>query len=273
MPTDNFSFSRFSSNAFYELQNAHLIDMAGVGSNQRIVDLACGTGAVTKLIAERLRGARNSAIIAIDHSATALKVAMDELKDVRDAAVQFVQSQVEQLSDSVKESVDTVFFCNAIHYVPDKDALLADISKALRPGGRLAFNTSFFEGAHLDETLIYYRKWMLKASRFLRREYGISPTRADKVEARKQLTPQEYRSLVEAHGFRVEKQEIETVRVPIEGWLDISGFEDFIRGVMPGVPLDKASAALKAGVRQTFAEMKVTHIPRNWLDVVAVRVS
>ena len=272
MPPEDFSFSQFSSNAFYESQNARLIDMAGVGSNQRIVDLACGTGAVTKLIVERLRGARNSAIIAIDHSATALKLAMDELNDARNAAVQFVQSRVESLSDSVMESVDTVFFCNAIHYVPDKDALLADISKALRPGGRLAFNTSFFEGAHLDETLIYYRKWMLKASRVLRREYGISPSRAEKVESRKQLTPQEYQELVEAHGFRIEKQEIDTVNVPIEGWLAISSFEDFISGVMPGVPLEQASAALKKGVRQTFEEMKVTYIPRNWLDVVAVRV-
>ena len=272
MPSEDFSFSQFSNNSFYELQNARLIDMAGVGSNQRIVDLACGTGAVTKLISQRLRGARNSVIIAIDHSATALKLAMEEFNDARNAAVQFVQSRVELLSDSVKESVDTVFFCNAIHYVPDKDALLADISKALRPGGRLAFNTSFFEGAHLEETLIYYRKWMLKASRSLRREYGMSPSRADKVESRKQLTPQEYQSLVEAHGFRIEKQEIDTVHVPIEGWLDISSFEDFISGVMPGVPLEQASAALKEGVRQTFEEMKVTYIPRNWLDVVAVRV-
>ena len=60
--------------------------------------------------------------------------------------------------------------------------------------------------------------------------------------------------------------------MPIEGWLDISSFSDFINGVMPGVPLDKASAALKAGITQTFEEMKVTHVPRNWLKVVAVRV-
>lgn len=270
--SEEFSFSRFSDQSFFQSQNAHLIDMAGVGSGQRIVDLACGTGGVTRLILQRLKGARDSVIIGIDHSATALKLAMEDLKDVRDSAVQFVQSRVEHLSDSVKESVDTVIFCNAIHYVPDKEALLTEISKSLKPGGKLAFNTSFYDGAHLEETLLYYRKWMLKASRILRREYGLSPSRADKVESRKQLTPEEYTALVEGNGFRIEKQEIETVQVPMEGWLDISSFEDFIKGTMPGVPLDKASAALKAGVRQTFEEMKVTSIPRNWLDVVAVRV-
>ena len=271
MAYDEYTFKRFSINKFYADQNAHLVDMACVGSGQRIVDLACGTGGVTRQIADRLRGARDSVIIAIDHSAAALKQAMEELKDVRNAAIQFVQSQVENASESVKESVDTVIFCNAIHYVPDKAALVTDISKTLKPGGKFAFNTTFYEGAHLPETLHFYRKWMLKASRFLRREYGLSPVRSKKVEARKQLTPEEYRGLVEDNGFRVTRQEIETVQFTMDGFLDISTFEDFIDGVMPGVPLDKASVALKAGVTQTFEELKVDYIPRNWLDVVAVR--
>ena len=272
MIKNDFSFSKFANNPFYRNQNARLVDLAGVGSGQRIVDLACGTGGVTKLIVERLRGARDSVVIGIDHSAIALKLAMEDLKDARASAIQFIQSSVEQVSESVKESVDTVFFCNAIHYVPNKDVLLADISKALKPGGKLAFNTSFFEGAHPEETLFFYRKWMLKAIRVLRQEYGLSPSKAAKVEARKQLTPEEYRSLVEGHGFRVAKQEINTVQFTKDGFLDISSFDDFIIGVMPGVPLDKASAALKEALHRTFCEMKVDSIPRNWLDIVAVRV-
>ncbi len=272
MSPENFGFKKFAGNPFYSEQNARLVDMAGVGPGQRIVDLACGTGAVTRLIAERLRNARDTAVIGIDHSASALKQAMEDLKDVRDSAIQFVQSQMEQFSEAVKESVDTVIFCNAIHYVPDKDALLADISKALKPGGKLAFNTTFFEGAHPLETLTFYRKWMFKATRYLRREYGLSPSRSDKVEARKQLTPDEYKTLLEDNGFRIAEQKIDTVEFTLEGFMDISTFEDFIEGTMPGVPFDKASASLKAGAKEAFEEMKVDFIPRNWLDIVAVRV-
>ena len=272
MSSDEFNFAKFANNPFFRRQNAHLIEMAGVGPGQRIVDLACGTGGVTKLIVERLKGARHSAIIAIDHSAAALRQAMEDLKDVRDSAIQFIQVQVEQVSESVTESVDTVFFCNAIHYVSDKGTLLNDISKTLKPGGKLAFNTSFFDGAHPPETVLFARKWMMRAARILRRDYGLAPVRSQRVEARKQLTPEEYRGLVEQSGFRVTRQEIETVQVPLEGWLDISSFEDFIEGVMPGVPLDKASAALRAGVRQTFKELNLESVPRNWLGVVAVRV-
>ena len=272
MAPNEFSFAKFSENTFYAELNGRLVDMVDMGSGQRIVDLACGTGGVTQLILERLRGARESVIIAIDHSATALKQAMEDLKDARDAAIHFCQSHVEQLSESVKDSVDTVFFCNAIHYVKDKDALVAEISKTLKPGGNFAFNTSFFEGGQLQDSLAFYRKWMFKSSRTLRREYGLAPVASKKVESRKHLTPGEYRDLVERHGFRVAKQKIDTVLVPLQGWLDISAFEDFISGIMPGVPLDKASAALRKGAAQAFHELGVDHVPRNWLDIVAVRV-
>ena len=110
MTTEEFSFAKFSMNAFYASLNARLVDMVDLGPNQRIVDMACGTGAVTRIIVERLKGARDSVIIALDQSASGLKQAMEELKDVRDSAVEFVQSRVEHMSDAVKESVDTIFY-------------------------------------------------------------------------------------------------------------------------------------------------------------------
>ena len=208
MSSNEFTFSKFASNPFYRKQNIYLIEMSGVCPGERVVDLACGNGGVTKLIVERVRGARESVIIGIDHSAEMLKLAMEELKDVKDAAVQFVQIQVEQASNVITDSVDAVFFCNAIHYVPDKEALIGEISKTLKPGGKLAFNTTFFKGAQLPETLHFYRKWMLNASRFLRREYGLKPTRSKKTEARKQLTADEYQELVEKNGFHVIRKDV-----------------------------------------------------------------
>jgi ubiquinone/menaquinone biosynthesis C-methylase UbiE len=178
---------------------------------------------------------------------------------------------MENISEAVKDKVDTVILCNAIHYIPDKDALLAEISRTLKPGGKLAFNTTFYDGSLPVETHIFYRKWMLKANRILRREYGISPAKAEKVEARKQLTPDEYDALLERHGFEVIQRKIDTVEFTKAGFLDISTFSDFIEGSLPGVPFEKASAALQAGVNQAFEELKVDWIPRNWLDIVAVR--
>lgn len=272
MASQEYTYSKFSQNKFYGDLNARLVDMAELGSGQRIIDLACGTGSVTELIAEHLRGARDSVIIAIDQSAVALKQAMENLRDARNSAIQFVQSHVEQVSEAVKENVDAIFFCNAIHYIPDKDALVKEISRTLKPGGKFVFNTSFYEGSHPPESLMFYRKWMFKAVRILRREYGLSLVKSAKVEARKHLTPEQYKELLENHGLVIVKQKIDTVQVPLDGWLDISSFEDFIVGTLPGVPLDEASASLKEGVRQTFKEMDIISVPRSWLDVVAVRI-
>ena len=272
MGNEDYTFAAFSKNPFYQNLTDRLIELAEVKDGERIVDLACGTGLVTRRIMANLREARETVIIGVDHSAAALKQAVADLKDARDSAVVFVHSQVEHISDAVKEKVDTVFFCNAIHYVPDKGELLDRIAGTIKPGGKLVFNTSFYSGPLDEETQLFYRKWMFKARRILRREHGLSIQRIEKVESRKQLTAEEYKELVEGHGFRIEKQEVDPVKVPLQGWLDISSFSDFIEGAMPGVPLDKASMALKKAARETFEEMKISYTTRNWLDIVAVRI-
>ena len=268
---EQYTFSKFASNSFYRNQNAELIDLLDIGDKQKIVDLACGTGGVTRLLFERLKNARDAVVIGIDHSSIAIKQAIDDFKDVKSSAVQFVQGGIEHLSTAVKDKVDTVVLCNAIHYIPDKDTLLTDINKALYPGGKFAFNTTFFEGAHLPETLKFYRVWMLKAMRHLKSEYGLSVDRSGKVESRKQLTPDDYKNLLDKNGFEISIQEIKPVEFTKEGFLDISKFDDFIQGTLPGVPLDKASNSLQAGVHQAFEELNLKYVLRNWLDVVAIR--
>lgn len=266
----DFSFKWFARHDFYRAVNAYLLDMVGLRPGQRVVELACGTGAVTRMILEKLRGARESAIIGIDMSASALREAMQSLSDAKDAAIQFIQGRAEELTRIVREKADAVIFCNGIHYIQDKTALLQQIASALKPGGRFAFNTSFFQGAHAPDTEAFYRRWMYKAIRILKERYSLLP-RADKVEARRQLTPEQYTALLETHGLKVVRREVRTVMVTLQGWLDISRFEDFVHGALPGVPLEKASEALQEAVRQTFQEMGLTAVPRNWLTVVAER--
>jgi|TARA_B110000263_G_scaffold67198_1_gene58152 ubiquinone/menaquinone biosynthesis C-methylase UbiE len=271
MTGSEFSFQTFSKNEFYSNLNAKLIDMADLASDRRIVDLACGTGGVTRLILERINQTKDTVVIALDHSSIALKTAMEDLKDISNNAVKYVQLGVENVSEVVKESVDAIVFCNAIHYLPNKDATILDISKTLKTGGKFIFNTSFYEGGQHKDTTAFYSKWMFKAMKILRKKYQLSPIRSEKVQSRKQLTLKDYNDLLNRNGLTVLKQEIDTVSVPVEGWLDISAFSDFIEGVMPGVPLDKASLALQEAVVDTYAELGVSSVPRNWLDIVAVK--
>ena len=71
--------------------------------------------------------------------------------------------------------------------------------------------------------------------------------------------------------MKIVSTKIRTVQVPIEGWLDISSFKDFIEGVMPGVKLEIASEALQRGIKETFEELKITFVNRNWMEIIAVK--
>ena len=270
--SDEYSFNEFSSQPFYRRVNSRLVDMSGVFNQHKIIDLGCGTGGITKLILDRITGTKGTVIYAVDHSASALRSAVDELGDRKEAAIRFVHAEVQNLASSVNEQVDAVIYCNSIHYVNDKLELLRQIRERLNPGGILAFNTSFFEGSHPPESHDFYRRWMMRSLRTLRRDYGVFPDKnADKTGARRQLTPEEYEALLEEAGFEIVKTENTTVQVPEVGFYHISGFRDWIEGIMPGVPLGKGRDALQKSLKQVFKEMDIESVPRIWLGVTAMR--
>ncbi|MBI2965176.1 MAG: L-histidine N(alpha)-methyltransferase [Chloroflexi bacterium] len=267
----DYSFTRFANLDFYRQVNSRLLDLADVGKNQTIVDLGCGTGAVTRLMLDRIVSARQTVIYAIDHSSAAIRQAIAELGDRKTAMVKFVQAEVQNLRSAVQDQVDSIVYCNSIHYVPDKGKLLDDVRSSLRPGGTLAFNTTFFEGSNPPESETFYRRWMMRSLRILVREHGLRPVKADKTEARRQLSAEGYKLLLREHGFGVSKAEVIPVEFPLEGYIDISGFRDFIEGTLPGVPLEAGSDSLKRGAKEAFEDLKIQFVPRNWLNVVAVR--
>lgn len=269
--SEEYSFTRFSKLPFYTQVNERLLDLAEVGRQQKIVDLGCGTGGITKLILERIQSAKNTVIYAVDHSTTALKTAADEIGDRREVAVNYVHSEVQNLTEAVKEKVDAIVYCNSIHYVPDKTALVGQIKEKLQPNGIFAFNTSFFDGSHPEDSLIFFRKWMMRSLRILKREHGMIADKNAKVESRVQLKADDYIKLVEDAGFNVLVNDLNRVDVPHEGWHHISGFSDWIEGVMPGVPLDAGRESLQKGLAQTWDEMNLTTVPRVWLSVSAAK--
>ena len=269
MALDDYSFKAFSQHAFYRQVNRWLVDRAGLEPGWAVVDVACGSGAVTELILEQVKGARDAVVIGLDMSAAALRDAQEKMAGARGAVVEFVEARAEEMSRAVRRAVDAVIFCNGIHYIEDKRRLLAEIHRTLRPGGIFAFNTSFFHGAHPPETQRFYRRWMIKAVRELKGR-GLERAR-ERVGARRQLTAEGYRELLEAQGFEVKTEQVVTAPVNQQGWIDISSFSDFVAGVLPGIPVETASEVLCEALRQTFTELNVETIDRNWLSVIAAR--
>jgi ubiquinone/menaquinone biosynthesis C-methylase UbiE len=264
---DLFTLEKFSRHPFYQEVNRRLVALTELRKGQSVVDLGAGTGAVTQLLVAEV-GCPEAEVIAIEPSESALEAARRNLENMSDAVVRFAQGGAEKLSQLVKKPVDAIFFCNAIHLLPEKEQVLREIKQTLRSDGTFSFNTSFYDGAEPPEAEQFYRKWMMRALRALKSRYGIMPERT-RVEARHRLTEGEYVKLLEENGFRIRNKEVVTVDLPLGGFEDISGYSLWIEGVLPGVPLEAGRESLIAGAREAFAELGLKTSPRNWLLIVA----
>ena len=270
--SEEYSFSSFSKLPFYKKINKRLLDLAKIENQKSIVDLGCGTGLITKLILKKIKKDANDCIVyAVDHSSNALKTASEEIGEKKQATVKFIHSEVQNLKEVLKDKVEAVIYCNSIHYVPDKLSLIKQIKNQLKSDGIFVFNTSFFAGSHPPETHTFYKKWMIRSLRVLKNEYGLSPDKSTKVESRKQLTPEEYVSILENAGFNVVVKDIQRIEVPQDGYHHISGFSDWIEGILPGVPLAKACDVLQKSLKDVWDDMKLSSVPRLWLSISAVK--
>ncbi|HXG41818.1 MAG TPA: methyltransferase domain-containing protein [Dehalococcoidia bacterium] len=268
--SERFTLEKFARHPFYQEVNRRLVKLTALRPGQRVVDLGAGTGAVTRLILEEVRGSHRSEVIAVEPSASALEAARRNLANVSEAVVRFVHGGAERLSQLVKRPVDAVLFCNAIHLVREKAKVLQEVRRVLKEGGTFSFNTSFYLGAEPPESHQFYRRWLIKALRLLKTRYGLTPS-DERTPARERLSAEQYVALLEQNGFRIRHQEIMQVQMDLESFEDISEYELWIEGILPGIPLETGSAVLKESVRDTFHELGLTFSPRNWLLVVASR--
>ncbi len=271
---DTFSYEPFTQHAFYLEVNQGLVRQAlaqlppsSTDQPLCIVDLACGTGAISELVMQELRLLGCSAhIIGVDSSAGALERAALRLAGT---PVTFVQSNLADLPQAINHA-DLIFFCNAIHLIPQKEALLTRLAQALRPGGLLACNTTFFDGAYAPGTESYYRLSIRRALEYLRREHpGVRPSRQERATAMDWLTADGYRQLFASAGFQPCAFDLQQGNMPLQAWRDIGSYSGFIEGALPGIPLALGAQALRAAADRVFDEMNLSFIPRYWLQIVA----
>ena len=266
--SDNFNFDSFSNLDWYKSVNSNLLDLADLNSSNKIIDLGCGNGGITEMILSKVKDVSSIVIFAVDSSSSAISLALKRFSNRKDVIINYIQSEAQNLHENIKEKVDTVIYCNSIHYGEEKEKVLQHIGNGLEKGGKFAFNTSFFDGSHPKETEAFLRKWMLKSLRLLRSEYNLKPVK-NKVQSRIQLSPENYEELLLKNGFKVKEKNIENVHVPLDGWYEISSFKDWIEGVLPGIPLDIGKKVLQETVESLFKELNIKTLDRKWLSIVA----
>ena len=278
--TNQFTFEAFASHAFYTEINRSLVRKAlasllihSADQARTIIDMACGTGSVTRLIAEEIAAhhrSQQTRIIGVDPSAEALRLAQQSLEEMRSKA-DFFQGETKDLASIVKH-VDAAFFCNAIHLIINKLDAFQQMAAILAPGGVLACNSAFYDGTNLDETFRFSRLWIRRAVGWLRKNYpDVRLSREAKATARQWLSPDDYISLLNQSGFSSVDATEERIAMPLDSLIDLGHYWLFIEGALPGAPLAIGAEALGSTVYDVAQELNMTYLPRMWLQIVATK--
>jgi ubiquinone/menaquinone biosynthesis C-methylase UbiE len=274
--TNQFTFEAFASHNFYTEVNRSLVRHALASIAPRlpnipltIVDMACGTGAVTRLIAEEISSqGRQAHIIGVDPSAEALRRAQKGMQGM-EVKADFIQGVTSDLPNIV-QNADAAFFCNAIHLLSDKLSAFRLIASILAPDGIFVCNSAFYNGTYVEGTERFYRLWTRRAVGWLRKEHPEAHlSREAKAMAMQQIDREGYICLLKEGGFcRVDAVE-EQAMMTVDSYRDIGQYWLFIEGALPGIPLALGAQALEISAYQAGEELGLKDIPRNWLQIIA----
>ena len=109
-----------------------VLDRLPLAGDERVLDAGCGTGRVTEQLAARLPRGR---VVALDASPAMIDAARERLAPFGDRIEYVVADLGGPLP--LAEPVDAVLSTATFHWVPDHDALFANLAAVIRPGGWL----------------------------------------------------------------------------------------------------------------------------------------
>ncbi len=175
-----------------------VVDLLAPRAGERILDLGCGDGALTKVIA-----GFDVEVIGVDASPEQVAAARMRGLDAR---------QMDGENLEFEQEFDAVFSNAALHWMMNTDAVIAGVARALRPGRRFVGE---FGGGHGNVAACMVAL--------------IAALRQRGIDARAAIpwyfpTVEEYREKLETQGFRVDRMELISRPTPlptsIEGWLE-----------------------------------------------------
>ncbi len=110
-----------------------ILRAADLQPDNQVLDLACGSGLYSRVLARQVRRGR---VVGVDISWPMLRHAVRRAATERLDNLTFVRADALRLPFP-DNAFDVVNCCGALHLFDDVDAVLAEMQRVLRPGGRM----------------------------------------------------------------------------------------------------------------------------------------
>jgi ubiquinone/menaquinone biosynthesis C-methylase UbiE len=270
------TFEPFARQHAYIRVNEKLVDRMLKRLPERkhyeLLDIAAGTGLMTKLAHLRARtiGAGIYSVL-LDLDLCALREARTEVPP--GAVKGYVRASADCLPFT--EAFDMAVFANSLHLLDDhaKMNALVETRRVLHPGGVLAVNSAFYEGASPDESRPFYARWIRRSIAEINQAMPHR-LKSERAQATRSLPASGYSELIVCAGFRILEVRERRVLLSQAAVRAISSYRDFAMGALRATDedVDVASRALQASVRPTFRDLQMKYLSRKWLEIIAAKV-
>jgi ubiquinone/menaquinone biosynthesis C-methylase UbiE len=127
-------YERYIIPAYFRQFAERLVTLAAPWPGERVLDVACGTGVVTRLIPERV--GPSGYVTGLDMSPGMLAVARSVLDDPN---VTWEEGNAVELPFA-EDAFDVVTCQQGLQFFPERAKALREMRRVLRPGGRLALS-------------------------------------------------------------------------------------------------------------------------------------
>jgi len=111
-----------------------LIAKLRLRGDEAVLDIGCGDGRATAMIAERLPDGR---VLGVDASASMIALANEQFPPGEFSNMSFQHVDARRLE--LPPAFEVAFSTAGLHWVDDHEAVLGGVRRSLRPGGRLLF--------------------------------------------------------------------------------------------------------------------------------------
>jgi ubiquinone/menaquinone biosynthesis C-methylase UbiE len=229
-----------------------VVELAAPRAGERVLDVACGTGVVARLVAERV--GRTGEVVGLDLNAGMLAVAASIASNAGSARAPITWREASAMKMPFPDGAFDIVYCQlGLQFFPDRAAALREMHRVLVPGGRLGLMV--WRGIEQSPGFAAFaaalaRHVSAEAASIMRAPFGLAD-------------PEELRRLIAVPGFR------DITTRPVPGAVRFPSVARFVQDQVAASPLAghvaRVSDEARAALISEMSDALQSYLAAGWL--------